>query len=202
MFLPERPAGQPAIPNSALALANAKALRPSDLANSGVRAIARTTIPFMSLSSSGRVTKRFLLIQALIVTGLVILVKLVLPYQSRGSAEQRAQTRERKIMGLFHDSVEDLPKREIDAPLNGEIVKRHPQKLRATMSPQDVEARLGAPDATSTDFKGGQHLIWLGAAHKLDASFNAGRLYALSLEDRTTRHGVTVYESMDLWHPY
>jgi hypothetical protein len=65
-----------------------------------------------------------------------------------------------------------------------------------------LETRLGVPDATTTDFRGGQHLLWLGTAHKLEASFDAGRLYSLALEDRATRRGVLVFQSPDLWHPY
>ena len=81
------------------------------------------------------------------------------------------------------------------SPLDGAIVKRHPQRLRSTFSPQEAESTLGVPDATTTDFGGGQHLTWLGTTHKLEASFNAGRLYCLALEDRATGHGVLVYDS-------
>ena len=46
-----------------------------------------------------------------------------------------------------------------------------------------------------TDFRGGQHLTWIGTRHKLAASFNKGRLYALTFTDLTTGHGMQVFES-------
>ena len=97
--------------------------------------------------------------------------------------------------------MEDFPKRQIDVPLNGAIVKRHPQRLHRAVSSEEVEANLGAPDATATGFNGDQPLTWVGATHKLDAFFTSGRLYALSLENRASGHSVTVNEPMDLWGP-
>jgi hypothetical protein len=58
------------------------------------------------------------------------------------------------------------------------------------------------PDSATTDFRGGQHLQWLGTTHQLEDSFNAGRLYCLQLQDRTTGHGVMVFDSFAAWHPY
>lgn len=156
----------------------------------------------MPSSSFGRAPWRIIVIQLLILSGLVAFYKLYLPYRARDMAGRAAETREQRINALFKNSVEEDSTHEISVPLAGVIVKRHPQRLRTTFSPQEAESTLGIPDTTTTDFRGGQHLTWLGTAHKLEASFNAGRLYALSLEDRATGHGVLVYESIWAWHPY
>jgi hypothetical protein len=150
----------------------------------------------------GRTSRRVIAIQLLIIAGLVAYYQLYLPHRARELAGRATATREEKILALFQDSVVEDSQREISVPLEGTIVKRHPQRLRITFSPREAEAELGVPDAHTNDFRGGYHLEWLGAAHKLEASFNAGRLYCLALEDRTTGHGVLVYESLSSWHPY
>ena len=156
----------------------------------------------MSISSFGRVFWRVILIQLLILLGLVAIYKLYLPYRARDLAGRAAAAREQKINALFQDSVVEDSAHEIYVPLEGAIVKRHPQRLRTVFSPREAESTLGFPDAITVDFRGGQHLTWLGTAHKLEASFNAGRLYCLTLEDRSTGRGVLVYESFRNWHPY
>jgi hypothetical protein len=140
--------------------------------------------------------------QILILTGIVAFYKLYLPLYTRDLAERAAAARERKINAFFQDAVVEDSAQEISVPLEGVIVKRHPQRLRAIFSPHEVESTLGAPNTTTTDFGGGQHLTWLGTAHKLTASFHLGRLYSLTLEDRATGHGAMVYESPQWWHPY
>jgi len=156
----------------------------------------------MPSSTFGRAPWRVIVIQLLILLGLVAIYKVYLPYRARNLAGRAAAIREQKINDLFQDSVVEDSKHEISVPLQGVIVKRHPQSLRTTFSPQEAESMLGIPDATAIDFRGGQHLTWLGTSHKLEASFNAGRLYCLTLEDRATGHGVLVYESIWSWHPY
>lgn len=156
----------------------------------------------MPSSSFGRAPWRIIVIQLVILGGLVVFFKLYLPHHARDLAGRAAATREQKINALFQDAVEEDSTQEISVPLNGAIVKRHPQKLRITFSPQDAESTLGVPDSAAIDFQGGQHLTWLGTAHKLEASFNAGRLYCLALEDRSTGHGVMVFASISSWHPY
>jgi hypothetical protein len=155
----------------------------------------------MPFSSFGRAPWRIIVIQILLLSGLVVFFKLFLPHHARQMAVHDAANREQKINALFQNSVEDSTQ-EISVPLDGVIVKRHPQRLRIVFSPQDAESRLGVPDASTTDFRGGQHLTWVGTAHKLDASFNAGRLYGLALEDRASGHGVMVFESPSSWRPY
>ena len=163
---------------------------------------AGITIHFMAPSSLGRAPWRVIVIQVLILSGLGALYKSHLPSRARDLAERAAATREQKIKALFQDSVEEDSTDEISVPLEGVVVRRHPQRLRTVFSPQQAESTLGVPDATTTDFRGGQHLTWLGTAHKLEASFNAGRLYCLTLEDRATGHGVMVFDSIWPWHPY
>jgi hypothetical protein len=136
-----------------------------------------------------------------IILALIAFFRFYLPRHSRAVAEQAAATREQKINSLFKDSVEDSTE-EISVPLDGAIVKRHPQRLRTRFSPDDAEAALGVPYSTMTDFAGGQHLTWFGTSHKFEAAFTAGRLYCLTLEDRATGHGVNVYESPQSWRPY
>ncbi|MGD1105126.1 MAG: hypothetical protein ABSA59_24040 [Terriglobia bacterium] len=164
--------------------------------------MAVITIHSMPISSFGRAPRRVIVIQLLVLVGLIAFYRLYLPHRARDLAGRAAATREQKINALFQDSVVEDSTREISVPLEGVIVKRHPQRLRTTFSPQEAESTLGVPDATTTDFRGGQHLTWLGTAHKLAASFDAGRLYCLTLEDRATGHGVMVYESIWSWHPY
>ena len=156
----------------------------------------------MRFSSFGRAPWRVILIQLLILAAIFAFYKLYLPHRAHDLAVNAAASREQKINALFQDSITEDSAHEISIPLEGVIVKRHPQRLRIALSPQDAESTLGVPDATTTDFQGGQHLTWLGTTHKLEASFNAGRLYCLALEDRATGHGVMVFESPSSWRPY
>jgi hypothetical protein len=151
---------------------------------------------------SGRTPWRVILVQLIILTGLVAFYKLYLPHLEREKAMREAAEREQKIEAFFQKAVVEDTMQEIAVPLEGAIVQRHPQRLRATLAVEEVEAALGAPDVASTDFQGGQHLTWIGAAHKLQGSFSAGHLYCLAREDRSTGHGVMVFESIGSWHPY
>jgi hypothetical protein len=156
----------------------------------------------MTPSGYGRAGWRAIVIQFLILLGLFALYRVYLPYHERDLARRTTAEREQKINAFFQDAVMVDPTREISVPVDGAMVKRHPQKLRLTFSPPEAESKLGVPDASTTDFGGGQHLTWLGKTHKLEASFNSGHLYCLALEDRATGHGVLVYESPESWHPY
>jgi len=150
----------------------------------------------------GRAPWRVIGVQALILLGLVGFFKLYLPHRARVLAAHEAAAREQKILTLFQSLVVEDSAHEIPVPLDGTIVKRHPQSLRAAFSQQQAESSLGVPDRATTDFRGGHHLKWFGTAHTLEASFDAGHLYCLNLEDRATSHGVLVYESVWSWHPY
>ena len=156
----------------------------------------------MTQSEAGGVPWRIFLIQLLLVAGLAVFLKFYLPHREREAVERARADREQKIGALFHDAVAEDAKHEISVPLNGAIVKRHPSRLRTTFSPRQAEVLLGAPDNVTADFAGGQHLTWIGTTHKLEASFNAGHLYCLTMEDRSTGHGEMVYESVWTWHPY
>ncbi len=156
----------------------------------------------MIRSDSGRVRWRLILIQLVVVAGLVAFFKFYLPRFDREKAAHAAAERERRIEAFFPKEIVEDPSHEVAVSLEGSIVKRHPQRLRATLSVEDVEAELGVPDLSTTDFRGGQHLTWIGATHKIQGSFNAGRLYCLTHEDRSTGHGVMVFDSIWSWHPY
>ncbi len=159
-------------------------------------------IPSMRIPDSGRVRWRIILIQLAIVAGLVAFYKLFLPHWERLEAARQAAERERKIEAFFQEVVVEDTAHEIDVPGEGAGAKRHPQRLRATLTLGEVEAALGAPDVASTDFRSGQHLTWIGTTHQMEGSFNLGRLYGLAREDRSTGHGVMVFESIWAWHPY
>jgi len=160
----------------------------------------RSYNPFMGLSSSGSAAWRVFLIQLAIFAALLMGLKLYLPHRERVRAAEQVAERERRIDAFFQNGVEEDPRREVE--VNGGFTKRHPQRLRATPQVAEVEATLGAPDTSTADFRGGQHLTWIGTAHQLQASFNAGRLYCLVYEDRSTGEGVMVFESAMEWHPY
>jgi hypothetical protein len=151
---------------------------------------------------SGRVRWHVILVQLIILAGLVAFYMLCLPHLKREKAMREPVEREQKIEAFFQKAVVEDTMQEIAGPLKSAIVRRHPQKLRATFTVEEVEAVLGVPDVASTDFRGGQHLTWIGTAHKLQGSFNAGRLYCLAREDRSTGHGVMVFESIGTWHPF
>ncbi len=156
----------------------------------------------MTHSDSGNVPWRLILIQLLILGGVLIFLKFYLPRHQRQLEAQRLVQREQKITSFFQNSVVEDSTREISVPLDGSIIKGHPQRLRTVYSPEDIETDLGAPQTSMTDFQGGQHLTWVGTGHRLEAAFTTGRLYCLTWEDLTTHRGVLVYESEDLWHPY
>jgi hypothetical protein len=156
----------------------------------------------MLIAASGRAAWRIFTIQFLILLGLIALYRLYVPRHARQIAAHAAADREKRVTALFQDSVVDDMAREVSVPLDGMMVKRHPQRLRVTFSVLAVEATLGIPDSAMTDFRGGQHLVWIGVAHKLEAGFDTGQLYFLALEDRATGHGVRVYKASDSWQPY
>lgn len=156
----------------------------------------------MAFSNTGGAPWRVIVIQLLILSGLAVFFKFYLPHRTRAMEEAAVIVRENKINALFDDAVTKDSVHEITVPLEGALVKRHPQRLRLELSPGRAESILGVPDTITTDFGGGQHLTWIGTAHKLEASFNAGRIYCLKLEERATGHGVMVFESPYAWHPY
>lgn len=170
-------------------------------------------------SDSGAVRTRVIVIQLAILAGLGAFYALYLPYRERARAAAGAQERELKIAALCQSLVTDDYSREvlISPPSGGEVpgggpapygagsggkTRAHPQRLTRTPTVEEIEQALGLPDQRSTDFRGGLHLAWTGTAHRLDASFDRGRLYCLRMEDRRTGHGALVFESSSAWHPF
>lgn len=149
----------------------------------------------MALFSLGSVRTKVILIQALVVGGLIVYFKLALPWIQKERAADQALQHEQQIESLMQTMVVDVP-----AP-SGQNAPR-PKRLRITASVEEIQQTLGAPDTSMTDFRGGQHLEWIGTRHKLTASFNKGRLYALALTDLRTGHGMTVYEWSAQWQQF
>ncbi|MEJ2009017.1 MAG: hypothetical protein P8Z30_12825 [Acidobacteriota bacterium] len=137
----------------------------------------------MVSSDSGSIPKRVIVIQLVIVAGLVAFFKLYLPHMEKARAAAELAQRERRIEHFFNSMVEDS---------SGGA---QAQTLRSTPSMQDVEQALGAPDTSTTDFRGGLHLTWIGVRHNLEAGFDRGRLYSLVLTNRRTGQSVTASSS-------
>jgi len=154
----------------------------------------------MRFSASARAAWWVFLIQLGILAVLLFCLKLYLPHRERVRAAERVTEREQKIESFFREEVQEDTSQEV--AVNGGPTKRHPQSLRGTPSVTEVEAGLGIPNTSTADFRGGQHLTWIGTSHQLQAAFNAGRLYCLAHEDRVTGEGVMVFESALQWHPY
>ncbi len=156
----------------------------------------------MTKSEFGGAPWRLILIQLLILSGLLIFFKLYLPRHARTVAAEASTAREQKITTFFHDAVTEDTEHEVTVPLDGAIVKRHPKRLRTTFSPDEAQTMLGVPNTSMVDFRGGQHLTWIGTSHKVEAAFDKGQLFCLTEEDLTTHRGELVYDSNDLYRPY
>ncbi|HTS69641.1 MAG TPA: hypothetical protein VMO17_11705, partial [Terriglobia bacterium] len=128
----------------------------------------------MTKLTFGRVPWRFIVIQAAILLVLVGFFKFYLPREARRAEKQNTAVREQKILAFFQDSVEKDSTRELKPPTVGAESPLYPERLRTTFSPQDAESALGVPNTMTTDFRGGEHLTWIGTAHQLEAAFNAG----------------------------
>ena len=156
----------------------------------------------MAHSDSGKISTRAIVIQVVILivaAGLLAYVKVYLPRMEKAQAAAQIASRETHIKDFFDEMVAEDSSRTVEAPDVGET---HPQSLRSTPSVDEVQQALGAPDTSTTDFAGGLHLTWIGTGHTLEASFNHGQLYCLSLKDRSTGHGSNVYESSANWQPF
>jgi hypothetical protein len=153
-----------------------------------------------SFSDSGAVRTKVIVAQVLVIVGLIAWFKVCLPRWERQQAASEARERDRRIQTFFRWAViEDLPRRAALPAGNGE---RHPQRLRRMPSLGEIEQTLGAPGGRSTDIRGGLHVTWTGANYKLEGSFAKEHLYCLTLADRRTGHGTTVFESSSSWHPF
>lgn len=150
----------------------------------------------------GSVRTRVILAQAAVVVGVMAWYKLFLPGIRKERAAAEAARREQKIEALVQSMVIEAAGRENDAPATPGSTRQRPQRLRFTPPVDEVQQALGAPDTNMTDFRGGQHLTWVGTRHSLELSFDKGWLYALTLTDRQSGHGMTVYQSAVQWRAF
>jgi hypothetical protein len=146
------------------------------------------------------VRTKIMVSQAIVIVGLIAWFKMYLPRLEKQQAASEAQERDRRIQTFFRWAViEDSP-RAADLPArSGE---QQPQRLRRAPSLQEAEQTLGAPGGRSIDIRGGLHATWTGTAYKLEGSFERNRLYCLTLTDRRTGHGESVFEATSSWHPF
>lgn len=141
-----------------------------------------------------------ILIQAGIAAALVAWFTLGMPRLRREQAASRAARREQRIQSFVQETVATDTSRTVQVPEGR--AHAHPQHLLSTPSLDEVEQALGAPQTSSTDFRGGEHLTWIGTRHRLEAVFSQARLYALTLTDLKTGHGSTIYESSAQWQAF
>ena len=134
-----------------------------------------------------------ILIQLAIAVGLLVWFKLALPKIQEARASEAVERREQSIRAFYQSMVidqsgsPDEPAAKSDPPAGR-------RRLKSMPAVGDVERSLGSPDRSMTDFRGGQHLTWMGTEHRLEASFNKGTLYALTWTDLRSGHGETVQE--------
>lgn len=153
----------------------------------------------MAPSDSGGISKRVIVIQLVIVAGLIALFKFYVPRMEKARATADLAQRENRIQDFFKSTVVEDSSRTVEPAMGG---RTHPQRLQSTPSMQEVDQVLGGPDTSTTDYAGGLHLTWIGSRHSLEAGFNHGRLYCLTLKDRSTGHGVNVFESSANWQAF
>jgi hypothetical protein len=159
----------------------------------------RQNIQVKRAPDSGRVSTRAIILQLVVLAGLLAFYKLYLPHLEKARAAAAAQERDRRIEALVRSLVVEDAGREVPGAEGGHV---HAQKLASTPTMDEVEQTLGVPDKRTTDVRGGLHLIWVGTAHELEASFDHGHLYCLRWEDRRTGHGALVFESSWGWHAF
>ncbi|MBZ5544731.1 MAG: hypothetical protein LAO07_13800 [Acidobacteriia bacterium] len=150
----------------------------------------------------GSVRARAIVIQVAVVAGVILWFKLALPQIQKERAADRLARREQKIESFVQSTVVESGGEESEVSTVEGLKRVRPRILRITPAVGDVQEALGAPDESMTDFSGGQHLTWIGTRHQLEAAFDKGRLYAVTLTDLQTGHGMTVYESRVRYHPF
>jgi hypothetical protein len=178
----------------------------------------------VALFRSKRVRNRAILIQALFVAGLIAFYKFGMPGIEKARARAAAEEREQAITAFFQSVTVEVggsANPAVNGPASaapvgageqaegnsiasaaGGAEKAIPKRLRETPEVQEVEQQLGAPDQRMTGYGGAEHLTWVGTRHKLQASFNKGELYALTMFDLKTGHGETVYETSAYWRAF
>ncbi len=150
----------------------------------------------------GSVRTRVIIVQVAIVVGVIAWYKVFWPEIQKERAAAETARREEKIEALVQAMVVEAAGPETGALAGEGETRARPQRLRITPSVDEVEQELGAPDTNMTDFRGGQHLTWIGSRHSLELAFDKGRLYALTLTDLQSGHGVQVFESATQWRAF
>jgi len=149
----------------------------------------------MTLSDSGAVWVKALVVQLVIVAGVVVFYKAYLPRMDQERSAREAEAREQRIRVFVKITIMEDPGREAASTgADGERLL-HAEKLARAPSLDEVQQALGAPIKEFTDFRQGQHLIWIGTTHQLEAVFNQGTLAILVFENLRTGRGVMVYAS-------
>lgn len=155
----------------------------------------------MTFSDSGKIPTRVIVIQLaflVVIAGVFAFVKIYSPRMEKAQAARRLAERESRITDFFNSMVAEDSGRLVETQ-RGQM---HPQTLRGTPSVDEVQQTLGAANKSTTDFAGGLHLTWNGTGHTLEAAFNHGQLYCLSIKDNSTGHGSSVYESVANWRAF
>jgi hypothetical protein len=137
--------------------------------------------------------------QVVILAGAAVWLKVYIPRMEKARAAAAVLAREKKIETFYQSMAVEDTSREVEAKAGGPA---RPLRLRSSAPVDEVEQALGTADSQSRDFRGGLHLVWTGKDHTLEASFNNGRLYCLTITDRQTGHGAMVFESSLYWRPF
>jgi len=147
-----------------------------------------------------RTRTKVILIQVAIGAGLIVYFKIALPKIEKAHLAARIAAREQAIGSFFQSSTMEVASEDA-APGRGASAGGA-RRLRVMPGVHEVQRQLGAPDQSMTDFAGAQHLTWIGRERKLLASFNKGRLYALTVSDLAGEHGERVFESSAQWQRF
>ena len=150
----------------------------------------------------GSVRTRVILVQVVILAGVIAWYKVFWPQIQKERAAAEAAGREQKIQALVQSMVIEAAGRESNGAAAPGQMPARPQRLRFTPPVDEVQQELGAPDTSMTDFRSGQHLTWIGTKRSLELSFDKGRLYALTLTDLQSGHGMQVFESPAQWRAF
>jgi hypothetical protein len=152
----------------------------------------------MAWFNSKSTRNRVILTQVGIVAGLILFYTLALPGIRKAREAAVTEDREQRIMAFVHSVAVEVG----GAEENSGTGYARPEHLRVTPQVGEVEQELGAPQQSLNEFLGGQHVTWIGTRHKLVASFTKGRLYAVTLTDLKTGHGMQVFESSAQWRTF
>ena len=154
----------------------------------------------MALFSSKRARNHAILIQVVFIAAVIVMYWFGVPAIRKGRARAAAEDREQALTAFFQSVTIEVggSGNQAAGEAQGGVAKR----LRETPEVEEVEQQLGAPGQTMVGYGGAQHLTWMGTRHKLQASFNKGQLYALTLTDLKTGHGEQVYKTSAYWRAF